>query len=234
MKAIILDAGKARRLYPLSKNKPTCLFEVSGRTILEHHVAMLRHLGIKQIYVVIGHCADRVRNIRQGLHFIYNPHFAVTGGLVSLWYACRKIKGDFLYFYGDGIYSKELIEGLIKANGDIVMAIEKGSHHTTYERLKICNNKIFQVRFTTELSEGDGSYVGITKVSNNAGRSFTSMLNRIVDEGHLENHCTYIIQRLIEEGQEVQYLSCTNQTWHHFDNADDFEEVERIEKILQH
>ena len=35
MKAIILAAGYATRLYPLTLNKPKCLLTVGGRTILD-------------------------------------------------------------------------------------------------------------------------------------------------------------------------------------------------------
>ena len=36
MKCIILAAGYATRLYPLTKNKPKPLLDVAGKPILEH------------------------------------------------------------------------------------------------------------------------------------------------------------------------------------------------------
>ena len=41
MKAIILAAGYATRLYPLTENKPKCLLTVGGRTILDSLVAKI-------------------------------------------------------------------------------------------------------------------------------------------------------------------------------------------------
>jgi glucose-1-phosphate thymidylyltransferase len=41
MKTVILAAGYATRLYPLTENKPKCLLEVGGRTILDQLVAKI-------------------------------------------------------------------------------------------------------------------------------------------------------------------------------------------------
>ncbi len=44
MKAIILAAGYATRLYPLTENKPKCLLTVGGRTILDSIVAKIENI----------------------------------------------------------------------------------------------------------------------------------------------------------------------------------------------
>ena len=44
MKALILAAGYAKRLWPLTKNKPKPLLEVKGKPIIEHIIS-----GIKEI-----------------------------------------------------------------------------------------------------------------------------------------------------------------------------------------
>ena len=64
MKAIILAAGYATRLYPLTKNFPKPLLEVGGKTILDHLVDQIKIISdIDRIYVVTnrrfyGHFAD--------------------------------------------------------------------------------------------------------------------------------------------------------------------------------
>ncbi|MDA0712316.1 MAG: sugar phosphate nucleotidyltransferase, partial [bacterium] len=44
MKAIILAAGYATRLYPLTKDFPKPLLEVGGQTILDHLIDQLKAL----------------------------------------------------------------------------------------------------------------------------------------------------------------------------------------------
>jgi len=58
------------------------------------------------------------------------------------------------------------------------------------------------------------------------------MLNRIVDEGHLEEQCVYIFQRLIDTGHEVRFSTCSEETWQHIDTVDDLEKIKRNGDIL--
>jgi glucose-1-phosphate thymidylyltransferase len=53
VKAVILAAGYATRLYPLTLNTPKCLLEVGGRTILDLLCAkLLRLKGLEEIIIV--------------------------------------------------------------------------------------------------------------------------------------------------------------------------------------
>jgi len=56
MKAIILAAGYATRLYPLTKDKPKSLLEVGDRTILEHILIKIAKVTtVDQVYLVTNH-----------------------------------------------------------------------------------------------------------------------------------------------------------------------------------
>ena len=56
MKAIILAAGYATRLYPLTKNFPKPLLEVGGKTILDHLLEQIKVIAdIDGVYVVTNH-----------------------------------------------------------------------------------------------------------------------------------------------------------------------------------
>ena len=53
MKALILAAGYATRLYPLTKEYPKPLLEVKGRPIINYIVDKLKAIaGIDEIYIV--------------------------------------------------------------------------------------------------------------------------------------------------------------------------------------
>lgn len=56
MKALILCAGYATRLYPLTKDKPKQLLPIAGKPMLEHTIAKLDKVPeIDAIYIVTNH-----------------------------------------------------------------------------------------------------------------------------------------------------------------------------------
>jgi glucose-1-phosphate thymidylyltransferase len=53
MKCIILAAGYATRLYPLTKNKPKPLLDVAGKPILEHILEKVSKVtDINEVFIV--------------------------------------------------------------------------------------------------------------------------------------------------------------------------------------
>ncbi|MFT7615214.1 MAG: glucose-1-phosphate thymidylyltransferase [Candidatus Woesearchaeota archaeon] len=52
MKLIILAAGYATRLYPLTKDRPKPLLSVAGMPMIEHVLEAVNHVAIDDIYVV--------------------------------------------------------------------------------------------------------------------------------------------------------------------------------------
>ena len=81
MEAIILAAGVGRRLGNCSDNKPKCMLEFDGISLLRRHLSILNHYNISNIIVVTGYQSDRVINeiaCSESSHItntIYNPDF---------------------------------------------------------------------------------------------------------------------------------------------------------------
>ena len=63
MTGVILAAGMAKRLRPLTDNKPKCLLRVGERTLLERTVDAMHLAGITEFVVVTGYCADQIRDV---------------------------------------------------------------------------------------------------------------------------------------------------------------------------
>src|SRR5439155_274813 len=59
--AIILVAGVARRLAPLTDATHKALLPVGGRPILARMLDALAWAGVRRAALVVGHCADQVR-----------------------------------------------------------------------------------------------------------------------------------------------------------------------------
>ena len=69
-KAIILAAGLGSRLRPLTYNKPKCLIELFGETLLSRQLRVLEGCGVDDVLVVGGYLADEI--IKLGLIIVLN------------------------------------------------------------------------------------------------------------------------------------------------------------------
>ena len=75
-KAVILSAGKGSRLLPLTAERPKCLIELNGRSLLEWQLDALREAGVAEVVVVTGFRDDLVDAVaarREGVRTLFNP-----------------------------------------------------------------------------------------------------------------------------------------------------------------
>jgi mannose-1-phosphate guanylyltransferase len=69
--AMLLVGGKGTRLRELGQNKPKCLINVAGKTILEHQLDMLMLNGFDEIVLCTGHMGDQVAQALKELPYPY-------------------------------------------------------------------------------------------------------------------------------------------------------------------
>jgi len=65
MKAIILAAGRATRLLPLTKENPQCLLKIGTKTILEKQIDYIKKAGIEvDANFILGHPFETIESIK--------------------------------------------------------------------------------------------------------------------------------------------------------------------------
>jgi phosphoenolpyruvate phosphomutase len=122
MTAIIAAAGFEKQLLPLIEDKPKCLLDIKGKTILERQVAALNECNIKDIALVRGYKKEAITlpNIR----YYDNDRYEETGELVSLFCAENEMKGRCLILYGDIMFETAVLEKLLKSPADISLVVD--------------------------------------------------------------------------------------------------------------
>jgi phosphoenolpyruvate phosphomutase len=122
MTAVIAAAGFEKQLLPLIEDKPKCLLDIKGKTILERQVAALNECNIKDIALVRGYKKEAIRlpNIR----YYDNDRYEETGELFSLMCAENEMKGRTLLLYGDIIFETAILEKLLKSPADIALVVD--------------------------------------------------------------------------------------------------------------
>jgi L-glutamine-phosphate cytidylyltransferase len=118
-KAIILSAGQGSRLGQLTADKPKCLIDFGGRSLLDRQLDTLAACGVGQAVVVTGFRNDLVeetiarRCAGPTVRTIYNPFYKVADNLGSLFMARRELEGDCLVWNGDTLVSDMLMARVI-------------------------------------------------------------------------------------------------------------------------
>ncbi len=105
-KAIIVAAGRGRRLGPGTADIPKCMVKVGGRPILHWQLDALAAAGVRDVVMVRGYLGDRIDSGPFPVRFVDNPAWADNNILASLMYAEAELDGGFYFSYCDIVYAK--------------------------------------------------------------------------------------------------------------------------------
>lgn len=112
--AVISAAGIGSRL---GLNKPKCLVEVGGKTLLAQHLERLAE--IPNVWVVVGFqeelVIEQVRNLRRDAIIVRNPDFDRTNTLQSIHRVSRYLDRRFLAVDGDTFIENRSFERFLRA-----------------------------------------------------------------------------------------------------------------------
>lgn len=113
MFAVILAAGRGKRMMPLTEHTPKPLLEIAGRTLLDYTFDALPG-GVTDVILVVGYLAEKIKAYcgeeyrGKKIHYVVQKKLEGTGKAV--WEAKPFLKGRFLVLMADDIYAKEDIE----------------------------------------------------------------------------------------------------------------------------
>lgn len=162
MKVLILAAGIGSRL---GAGKPKILVEVSGKTILRHHVDSLTKSGIssEKVTVVTGYRSDDVTESCRvlGLRTVYNPLWN-TPGTFSSFYAVPPSDSSLLIIHGDLIWEAGLAMGTLEREGDVVVPVDP-RNRTDEEAMKaeVRGSRLLRLSKSLPVSRSAGESMGM-------------------------------------------------------------------------
>jgi choline kinase len=119
VRVVILAAGQATRLRPLTDERPKCLLEVGGRSILSRALELLRRRGLTDLTIVDGFRGDLIRQAVTAefpdlaCHFVRNDAFATTNNAWSLMLAERAVAGPLLLMDADIVFEGGVLDRLL-------------------------------------------------------------------------------------------------------------------------
>lgn len=116
--AVVLAGGRGVRWKPLTNELPKALIPIYGKPILEHTILYLKTFGIQQIYLVVGHLGEKIKEYfgngeQFGVNIFYLEDKKQKGTAPALKVVEPVIRKEtFLVWYVDEIADIDLFDFL--------------------------------------------------------------------------------------------------------------------------
>ena len=242
MIGVILAAGMAKRLRPLTDERPKCLLKVGGRTLLERTVDAMHQAGISEFVVVTGYRAEMIREFldsydpQLSFTYLHNADYEHTTNIYSLWMAMREVRGREILLMDSDILCDPRAVAEVAAR--LVSALAVNRHELGEEEMKVVVDSqmhITEISKTCRPEEAMGESVGIEKIMADYSRALACELDRmILEEGLIDIFYERAFERLIPQGYTFQVVDTTPFFSYELDTPEDFERAkELLPKELQ-
>ena len=234
MKAIILVAGVARRLAPLTDSTHKALLEVGGRSLLDRMLEGLAACGVEESVLVVGHCQDQVRRAAGGargamrISYVENPEYQ-KGSILSLWHARETMLGDStLVMDADVLFPERFLTRLIAAPAPSALLLDRGFQDTGEEvKLYAVGDRVIALgkKLVPEAWDVIGEGVGFFKCGAAHAPEYIRLLEESIQETGGANEYEDALHRLLAR-IPVGWVDVTGLPWTEVDFAEDLHRAE--------
>lgn len=221
MKAIIVGAGRGRRLMPLTEDVPKCYAPIGGRRILDWTLDALRGAGLADIVFVGGYRIERVQADYPGLRFCHNAEWERNNILASLFHAEAEMADGFVSTYADILYTAEAARRLVASPADIALLVDtdwreryrpRTEHpETDGEKVRLDGGRVAAVSRDIPPDEAPAEFTGVAKFSARGAAILAEHYRRARLDGRLlargrtlaQAYLIDLLQPMLEAGVEM-------------------------------
>lgn len=236
MIGVILAAGMAKRLRPLTDTKPKCLLEVGKRSLLERTVDAMRQAGIQEFLVVTGYRGEMIREFLtihyplSTIHYLDNIDYEHNNNIYSLWMACQKVRGcDFLLMDSDILCDPAAV---VRIAQEQTSALAVNRHELGEEEMKVvvdADSRITEISKTCRPEDAMGESVGIEKITADYSEALARELDQmILQEGLIDIFYERAFERLIPQGHTFKVVDTTHYFSYELDTPEDFQRAQEL------
>jgi histidinol-phosphate/aromatic aminotransferase/cobyric acid decarboxylase-like protein/GTP:adenosylcobinamide-phosphate guanylyltransferase len=133
MQAVILAAGRARRMQPISDHLHKALLSIGTSTILGRIITNLESVGVRRLTIVTGYRAQDVRDYVEtnypdmDVRYVHNSRFERTNNIVSLAMAfdSMSLEEDIILCECDLLLDPGVLKGLSSSTEPNVAVVDE-------------------------------------------------------------------------------------------------------------
>ncbi|MBR4920381.1 MAG: phosphocholine cytidylyltransferase family protein [Prevotella sp.] len=238
MIGVILAAGMAKRLRPLTDTKPKCLLKVGERTLLERTVRAMQQAGITEFVVVTGYRGEMIKEflishfsfLIPKVHFLHNADYEHNNNIYSLWMAGEIVRGKEFLLMDSDILCDPAAVARIAHEPESALALNR--HECGEEEIKVivdANGHITEISKVCSIQDAIGESVGIEKMTADYSTALYKELDQmIVKEGLIDVFYERCFERLIPQGHTFKVVDTTSYFSYELDTPEDFERAKEL------
>jgi L-glutamine-phosphate cytidylyltransferase len=242
MIAIIIAAGRGRRLMPTTADTPKCFAEVNGRRLLDWALAAFGGADVNDIAFIGGYQIEKVRRDYPQFAFRHNRNWEHNNIMLSLMHAEDLMGEGFVCCYSDILFTSDVVRRVLTNPADIVLNVdtrwlERYQHRTQHppddaEKVTVSNGRVTRVHRGIRPHEAYGEYTGIAKftargarqLSDHFCRARTKFAGKPFREASVfeKAYLIHLLQDMIEAGVNMAHAD-TPGGYMEVDTQQDFE-----------
>ncbi len=242
MRAIIIAAGRGRRLMPTTADAPKCYAEVQGRRLLDWALKAFAEAGVTDICFIGGYHIEKVRADYPQFTFRHNAGWEHNNILLSLMHAEDLMADGFVCCYSDILFTGDVVKSVLQHPADIALSVDtrwldRYVHRTQHppddaEKVTVRNGLVTRIHRGITPEEAYGEYTGIARFSPAGAAALREHFHRVQKQYagkpfreaavFEKAYLILLLQEMIEAGISMSHAD-THGDYMEVDTQEDFE-----------
>jgi len=249
MNAIIVAAGMGKRLGGFTVDRPKCMIEINGKTLLKRQTDLLLRNGISRINVVVGFKKEWFTDKRFG--YFLNTSYENNNILHSLFCAEKAMDKGFFFSYSDILYESVIVRQMLNQDSDIAIAVDpewesyyegRIEHPIDEAELVFSENgeTVTQIRKNAEHTNALGEFLGLACFSEQGAKDLKEVFGELQNyyarnpgkpfhsaRSFKQAYLTDMFQEMVDRDYRVTIVKIEGK-WAEMDTPEDLRKVRKV------
>ncbi|MGC8718482.1 MAG: NTP transferase domain-containing protein [Thermodesulforhabdaceae bacterium] len=220
--AIILAAGQGKRLLPYTKDRPKCLLDFGGKSLIEIQLAAFSSCGIRNVTVVVGYRGDLVMSrLGNAVSYVTNDRYEDTSSMYSLWLARESFSGGCIVLNSDVLFHPGILRRLLDSESPNALAMDFHAR-LNEEEMKVRVEGRRVKGLSKSFVEADGENVGMLKFDKTGWSLLMETIEAFLREGHEKEMVPFAVDA-ISSKCFIEAVPVNHLPWIEIDFPEDYE-----------
>ena len=240
-KCLIVAAGLGSRLKGHTEDKPKCMLDFGGKTLLQRQLSSYKDNNIENISLVRGYKKNKINY--KGIKYFENNEYKNNNILNSIFYAEEVISGNLIISYSDILFEPFVVKRAMESDHDISVVVDvdwrdyyiNRKEHPLSEAENVIfnsNNEVLKIgKIASDKEEVHGEFIGMIKLNHRGCEILKQNFHRVRKlywnkpfqraKIFQKAYLTDMVQELVDIGIKVHCV-IIERGWKEIDTVEDY------------